>query len=153
MATIFSESFLNIMGSFIPSKFVTVNDKDAPWVTPEVKASLRRNKNIYKTWLKNGKDPETRDKVRDIQRDTNRIISRAKSTYINALSNKICDPDTGQKAFWTAFKRLSNNKKITNIPPLYENGRYISNFKDKADVFNNYFAEQCRPHVNSSFLP
>ena len=68
MATIFSESFLNIMGSFIPSKFVTVNDKDAPWVTPEVKASLRRNKNIYKTWLKNGKDPETRSEIFNVIR-------------------------------------------------------------------------------------
>ena len=33
------------------------------------------------------------------------------------------------------------------------NGNFVSNFKDKSDIFNNYFAEQCQPFVNSSTLP
>ena len=33
------------------------------------------------------------------------------------------------------------------------NGNFVSNFKDKSEIFNNYFAEQCQPFVNSSILP
>ena len=44
-------------------------------------------------------------------------------------------------------------KKNTNIPPLIENNKYISCFKEKAKIFNDYFAMQCRPLFTSSTLP
>ena len=69
------------------------------------------------------------------------------------LSDKLCNPTTGQKTFWSAYNRLSNKKKVTNIPPLLEDGTYVSNFKDKADIFNNYFALQCQPFDMPSSLP
>ena len=69
------------------------------------------------------------------------------------LGNKICDPNTGPKCFWTAFNRLLNNKKVTNIPPLIENDTYISCFKKKAGIFNRYFSQQYRPLVSGSNVP
>ena len=39
------------------------------------------------------------------------------------------------------------------MPPIIENEKYISNFKEKADVFNKYFSLQCRPLNNGSTLP
>ena len=150
MVSIFSKSFLEIMESSIPNKVVTFDDKDAPWVTPEVKQMLRKNKKAFANWIKKGCNPITRDKIKQIQIDTNRTISHAKTKYINDLSNKICDSNTGSKAFHTAYKRLSNKKKITNIPPLLENGHLISNI---FNICNTYFAAQCRPLVNESLLP
>ena len=44
-------------------------------------------------------------------------------------------------------------KKITNIPPLIENNIYISSFKEKAQIFNQYFAKQCHPLDTNSNLP
>ena len=41
MVSIFSEYILD-MGSFIPNQTVTVDDRDAPWVTPEVKKILQK---------------------------------------------------------------------------------------------------------------
>ena len=58
-----------------------------------------------------------------------------------------------QKNFWTAFKNVVNKKKYTNIPPIIENNNYISNFHLKANIFNNYFAMQCKIHDNGSALP
>ena len=104
-------------------------------------------------WVKNGRNPLNRDKVKKIQLDTNRKINEATNNYINNLSKKLCNPTTGHKSFWSANKRLSNKKKITNIPPLFENGKCMPNFKEKANIFNNYFAAQCRPFENESVLP
>ena len=63
------------------------------------------------------------------------------------------DPETGQRNFWSAFKRISNKKKLTNIPPIFENDRYIPNFQQKADIFSAYFADQCNIYDNGRALP
>ena len=79
----------------------------------------------------------------------------AKSRFLDNLSKKICNPTTGQKTFWSAYKRLSNKKKKipTNILPIFENGKYISNFKEKSSIFNKYFATQCQRFYIASTLP
>ena len=46
-----------------------------------------------------------------------------------------------------------NNKELPNIPSLNENGKIISNFEKKAELFNSHFASQCAPINNSSVLP
>lgn len=58
-----------------------------------------------------------------------------------------------QKMFWTAFKRITNKKKLTNIPPIFDNDTYITNFQQKAKIFNDYFADQCKNYDNGSILP
>ena len=65
---------------------------------------------------------------------------------------KLSNPQTGQKNFWTAFKRITNTK-ITNIPPIFEKDSYITNFHHKAQIFNDYFADQCKIYDNDSILP
>ena len=67
------------------------------------------------------------------------------------LGDKLSDPKIGQKSFWTAFKRIVNTKKQTNIPPIIENGVYIYDFLQKANIFNEYF--RCTINDNGSVLP
>ena len=138
------------MNSFIPNKIVTISDRDASWVTPAVKTALRRNKRIYKIWIRRGKNQRDREST---QLQTNKVVRQAKSKYLYDLSNKLKDPTNGQKVFWSSFKRLASKKKITNIPPLVENNTFVSCFKEKADILNTYFASQCRPRVTNGVLP
>ena len=153
MVDLFQTKFLAIMNSNIPNKIVTINDRDATWVTPEVKIVLRKNKRVFKRWIDRGRKPSEKALLNQTQCATNKVIANAKSKYLTNLGNKICDPNTGPKCFWTAFNRLLNNKKITNIPPLIENDKYISCFKEKAGIFNRFFALQCRTLVSGSNLP
>ena len=138
---------------YIPNKNTIVNERDAPWITPEVKTALRKNKRVFKKWIDRGRPEEGKTLVNQTQRETNKTILERKQAYANELGDKICNPRTGPKCFWTAFKKLINNKKICNIPPLIESDKYISNFKEKSDIFNNYFAIQCRPLETDSVLP
>ena len=39
------------------------------------------------------------------------------------------------------------------IPPLLVNNKIVSDFANKANLFNNLFAAQCTPLTNSSVLP
>ena len=65
----------------------------------------------------------------------------------------MCDPRNGKKIIWSAFKRLLNKKKCSNIPPLLEDNKFVTNFSSKASIFNTYFAEQCTPLPIDSILP
>ena len=53
------------------------------------------------------------------------------------------DPTTNLKAYWSILKTFLNNKKIPCIPPIYHNNNYITDFKEKPQIFNNFFAKQC----------
>ena len=41
----------------------------------------------------------------------------------------------------------------TNIPPIIDHNKYISNFSRKANIFHDYFANQCKILDNGSILP
>ena len=144
MVKIFSDLFLKIIDSHVPNKIVTFDDRDAPWINPSLKNLMHKYRKIYNNWNKNGKPPAGFDRVKQHQLKTEKAITDTKSKYYENLSKKICDPSSGKKMFWSAYKRLSNKKKITNIPPLFENNKYISNFKE-SKIFNKYFADQCQP--------
>ena len=61
------------------------------------------------------------------------------------------DPATSAKTYWSILKTLLNNKKIPCIPPLFDKGKYVTDFKKKAELFNS-FAKQCFIIQNSSKL-
>ena len=62
------------------------------------------------------------------------------------------DPITSLKAYWSILKTFLNNKKIPCVPPIYHNSNYIIDFKEKAQIFNNLCAKQCRLVENTSKL-
>ena len=150
---LFNRIILAIFSLSIPNKTCTFNDKDAPWVTPEVKAAIRKNHRTFKKWKDRGKQPAGKLHVQETQLATNDIIAKAKSVYLDRLSRKLTDPSSSPNIFWSSMRRLLNNKKITNIPPLQEGSSFVTNFQEKASLFNSYFAEQCTPLQNSSCLP
>ena len=73
--------------------------KDAPWITSEVKTAIKRNDRVYRKWVIRGREPNTRDKIREVQHLTNKMIKQGNQNYFEKL---------GDKRFWTAFKRLLN---------------------------------------------
>ena len=46
-----------------------------------------------------------------------------------------------------------NNTKIPFIPPLYYDNHFITDFKEKAELFNSFFSKQCSLISNNSSLP
>ena len=51
------------------------------------------------------------------------------------------------------MKSLLIDKKNPSIPPLPENNEYITDFKNKAELFNSFFANQWSWINNNSQLP
>ena len=81
------------------------------------------------------------------------MILERKEDYYCVLSDKLNDPHTSAKSYWSILKILYNGKKIPLIPPILINSKLISNVKGKANDLNAFFASQCTPVSNNSTLP
>ena len=46
--------------------------------------------------------------------------------------------------YWSIIT-LFNGKKVPVIPPILVNNKLVTNFKDKANIFNDFFSKQCQP--------
>ena len=55
------------------------------------------------------------------------------------MTNKFNDPKTAPKTYCSILSRFLHNKKIPAIPPLLINDKFISDFRTKANLFNNFF--------------
>ena len=72
---------------------------------------------------------------------------------MKAQGDKLADPKTAQKTYWKILNTFLNKCKLPRIPPLFVNNNFITDCKDKAKAFNDYFASQCTPFINNSTLP
>ena len=88
------------MSASIPNKIITFNDKDAPWMTNEVKTAIKRNARVHRKWVLRGRIPEDRANVRIVQNETTRIIKKAKTDYFLKLGDKLSNYNTGSQIFW-----------------------------------------------------
>ena len=92
-------------------------------------------------------------KLQTVSTELSEMILKQKDDYHRQLSDKLSDPKTSAKAYWSILKTLYNGKKIPLIPPILVNNKLISNFKEKTNHFNAFFTSQCTPVSNDSALP
>ena len=69
------------------------------------------------------------------------------------LLKKINDLQTNTKTYWSVPKTFFNGRKIPVIPPLFIDDKLVSDFKEKASRFNEFFSLLCTPLNNGSECP
>ena len=57
------------------------------------------------------------------------------------------------KTYWSLLKVFLNDKKIPIIPLLFHENKFVTDFEEKAEHFNAFFAKQCSLIDNNSSLP
>ena len=90
----------------------------------------------------------------DIQsQECTSLINESKNRYIAKMSTKLDNPKSVPKAYWTIINKFLSNERIPIIQPILVNGDLVSDFKQKATIFNNHFASLCTAIKNGSKLP
>ena len=118
-----------------------------------IKKKILDKKIAFKSFNTNNKNYDAYLKLKTISTELSERMLKRKNDYHRQLSYKLNDPETSAKAYWSILKTLYNGKKIPLIPPILVNNKLISNFKEKANYFNDFFASQCTPISNDSALP
>ena len=85
--------------------------------------------------------------------ECHQAVEDAKLTHLTNLGNKVNDPNTSQKSYWKIINRVMNKCRAPKIPPLLMNNMFIMNCSEKANIFNEYFSNQCRLITNDSIFP
>ena len=122
------------MNSFIKN-FIHIKDNFC-------KKFVRKSNNMYHHYA-----------FKNLQNHLNQSIQIAKQNYVNKIAQRLGDPNTSSKCYWSLLRTKLNGKKIPCIPPLFHGDKYIVYFQEKSEIFNSFFAGQCSPISNGSVLP
>ena len=114
---------------------------------------INEKNDTFQCYLNSNKDPKLFNKVEYLEIELKSLIEANKETNYSRISKRMMNPLTSAKTYWSILKSFLNNKKILCIPLLLHQNRYITKYKDKAELFNNFYANQCSLINNSSVLP
>ena len=104
-----------------------------------IKISKNPRKNqACKSCLQSNESLQFLNQFQFLQTKLNSLIEESKEKHYVRLSKKLLDPQTSPKSYWSILKTFLNNKKISCIPPLLHQNKSAINFKDKAEMFNNF---------------
>ena len=148
-----NEILMNIFRNYIPNKKIKCDYSQPPWMNGNIKKSLKERSKLTKMFYKNGQKSTDKDKVLAKSAECTKNILEAKNNYILKMTKNLEDSNTAPKTYWAILNRLLYNKKIPAIPPLFIDGKFVSDFYKKANIFNNFFASICTPIKNASILP
>ena len=148
-----NEVLLNIYSNFIPNQVKTIRPRQAPWITQTVKKFLRKKNHAYKNFVRNGQPADKLEGIQKMICESAKMIEDAKKNYLRKAGQSLANPGTSGKTYWTLINSLLNKAKIPIIPPLLENGLFVTDFTEKAQIFNDYFILQCTTIDTGSEIP
>ena len=93
------------------------------------------------------------EKLKALQYQLNISLEELKEKYYTKLSSRLADPLTCPKTYWSILKTFLNIKKIPCIPPLFHENKFITNVKEKAELFDHFFVNQLSLLSNNNVLP
>ena len=129
------------------------DDRDPPWINDNIKNKIRRKNSMYKNYKRNGKKTEDYELLTKAVSEVSQLIEKSNDEYYYQLGKRLNNPRTSAKSYWTILKIFYSKRKIPLIPPLLVNNSFVTDFKEKANLFNEFFCKQCTPVANDSTLP
>ena len=144
---------INVFSNYTPNKWITIDDKDPPWMNDEIRNKMNYRNNFYQQLKKYRLNLTNFDVMNELTSELSSIISQRKNEYYSRLAKKLNDPRTNAKTYWSILKTFFNGRKIPVITPLLIDGKLVSDFKEKANKFNEFFSCQCTPLNNGSKCP
>ena len=148
-----NETILNVFRNYVPNKYISVDDKDPVWMNEIIKSKMKTRNKLFKQYILNGRFESDFILIESLVNELNDLISQTKTLYYENLAKKLNNPLLQAKTYWSILKTFYNDKRIPLIPPLLIDDTFITDTQAKANIFNNFFAEQCTPLKNNSMLP
>ena len=81
------------------------------------------------------------------------LIETSKQENFSKIAKKLSDPNNSSETYWSILKSLLTGKKVLCILPIFHDNKFITDFREKAKLFNSFFANQCSLIINASVLP
>ena len=142
MVFLLNRTIKYILSNYILHEIIISDDRDPPRISNRVKELINEKNDTFQCYLHGNKDPKLFNEVEYLQNKLKSSIEANKEKYYSRISKRMMNPLTSTKTYWSILNSFRNNKKISCMPPLFHQNRYITKCKDKAELFNNFF---CQP--------
>ena len=150
---VFNKTVLNILSNFIPHEVIVCDDKDPPWFNGKIKSLINEKLRTYNAYRKKVGNSQLRKNLSSLQQRLRDLIDDSKQKYFLRLTQKLNTIQKSTKAYWALLKIFLNNRQRPVIPKLFHNNKFGTDFKEKVELFNSFFAKQCSLIKNESKLP
>lgn len=107
-ARLFNKTVINIFNNHITNKYVTFNDKDLLWLNDRVRLLIKRKNAIFQKYLKYGKTNANYTNLQASKSELTDAINLSKIKYFKRLDEKLNNPATSSKTYWSTSKNFVN---------------------------------------------
>ena len=146
-----TERFLNIARSFIPNKIVTIRPNDSPWYSNALRL-LKRKMNRMFNIFKRTNNSRHWDKYGLLRTEYQQNLDEAEANYKKNLSFSLSNAKCSKK-WWSTVKWLIGKGGDTSYPVLNCNNSAVTDNKEKACKFNDFFLSHSTIDTTNATLP
>ena len=137
----------NILSKYISHKRIICDDRDLSRFK-NIKMLIQEENNTYKSYILKDKNPQIFDRVKSLHNQLKCSIEGNKGKYYLRISKNLMDPTASTKTYWSILNTI-----LPFISPLFDQGKDVTDFKKKEELFNSFFVKQCFIIQNSIKLP
>ena len=113
---IFSNTVLNILNNYIPHVTKICDNHDPPWMTTKIKELISKKKKLYSRIKNRNNSFLNKQLLHSMQQYLSKSIENTKNKYLFRISEKLNNPNTSIKCYWSLIKTLLNGKEVLCIP-------------------------------------
>ena len=137
----FSSEILRVAKQHIQNRMVTVRPSDKAWFSRELRKLLRQKNRAHHA-AKRTNNPDDWARFREIRNQYYREINQCKKTFEKQkYEGLIGMKGVNDKKWWHVLKDILGQTSDCQLPPMSDDSQIIVDDKEKADAFNNFFAE------------
>ena len=74
-----------------------------------------------------------------LQGELDFLIEKSKNSFYSKLPQTLPDKISSSETYWSILKSFLNDQKILCTLPVFHENRFVIDFREKAELFNNFF--------------
>ena len=127
--------------------------RDKPWVTNEFRRLVRKRNRLWKRFRRTN-NPEHYQVYKRVRNAAVSLSHKCIKDYANSVDIQLQHNDD-PKIWWKKVNALLTSKGHQSLPPIIDtpSGKIVSSDYEKANIFNQYFTEQCTVPDDAKELP
>ena len=150
----FTSAILSAARQAIPTKTIRIRSTDKPWVTNELKRSIRKRDRLFRTARREQTNEQAWDRWRRQRNLVTDLNRRLKHRHLTAQIHRLLEHKHDPYKYHQLLKNITGRTRQEIIPPLLTaDGRTVTDDEDKATIFNDHFATQSQLTVPANHTP